>query len=376
MLNKELINQKNSHMYYNINKIVFSVSLIFSTAAIAACSSSPETKTEDKNVGKVINYPTTEVQFINPEYEISVPAELKPYEQVDVHAKVGGFVKQLLVDRGDYVRKGQLLAVLEAPEMEQSYLSSKSSEQKIYNDYIYAQQAYERLEVASQTSGAVAGIELDRARTAMESAKSAYDASKAGTAHSSQLKNYLRITAPFDGVVSQRNVSVGALLVPSANTPLFRIAQGNKLRLTLSLPEKHAASVQERMPVQFTVSSQPGQVFQATLSRTSGLLDQRDRSLTLEFDVTNDEGKLKGGDYAQAKLKLKRKDPSFWIPNKSVLTTQSGIFVLGVQNNEVRRIAVKEGIRLDTLTEVFGDIELHQKIIIKPSEEIKEGKIN
>lgn len=376
MLNKELINQKNSQMYYNINKIVFSVSLIFSIAAIAACSSSPETKTEDKKVGKVINYPTTEVQFINPEYEISVPAELKPYEQVDVHAKVGGFVKQLLVDRGDYVRKGQLLAVLEAPEMEQSYLSSKSSEQKIYNDYIYAQQAYERLEVASQTSGAVAGIELDRAKTAMESAKSAYDASKAGTAHSSQLKNYLRITAPFDGVVSERNVSVGALLGPSANTPLFRIAQGNKLRLTLSLPEKHAASVQERMPVQFTVSSQPGQVFQATLSRTSGLLDQRDRSLTLEFDVTNDEGKLKGGDYAQAKLKLKRKEPSFWIPNKSLLTTQSGIFVLGVQNNEVRRIAVKEGIRLDTLTEIFGDIEPHQKIIIKPSEEIKEGKIN
>ena len=376
MLNKELINQKNSQMCYNINKIVSSVSLIFSIAAIAACSSSPETKTEEKKVTKVINYPTTEVQFINPEYEISVPAELKPYEQVDVHAKVGGFVKQLLVDRGDYVRKGQLLAVLEAPEMEQSYLSSKSSEQKIYNDYIYAKQAYERLEVASQTSGAVAGIELDRARTAMKSAKSAYDASKAGTAHSSQLKNYLRITAPFDGVVSERNVSVGALLGPGANIPLFRIAQGNKLRLTLSLPEKHVASIQENMPVQFTVSSQPGHVFQAKLSRTSGLLDQRDRSLTLEFDVTNDEGKLKGGDYAQAKLKLKRKEPSFWIPNNSILTTQSGIFVLGVQDNEVRRIVVKEGIRLDTLTEIFGDIALHQKIIIKPSEEIKEGKIN
>ena len=376
MLNKELINQKNSQMCYNINKIVSSVSLIFSIAAIAACSSSPETKTEEKKVTKVINYPTTEVQFINPEYEISVPAELKPYEQVDVHAKVGGFVKQLLVDRGDYVRKGQLLAVLEAPEMEQSYLSSKSSEQKIYNDYIYAKQAYERLEVASQTSGAVAGIELDRARTAMKSAKSAYDASKAGTAHSSQLKNYLRITAPFDGVVSERNVSVGALLGPGANIPLFRIAQGNKLRLTLSLPEKHVASIQENMPVQFTVSSQPGHVFQAKLSRTSGLLDQRDRSLTLEFDVTNDDGKLKGGDYAQAKLKLKRKEPSFWIPNNSILTTQSGIFVLGVQDNEVRRIVVKEGIRLDTLTEIFGDIALHQKIIIKPSEEIKEGKIN
>ncbi len=364
-------------MYFTINKTILSASAVILTFAFSACSSQKEEdKSETKKEVKAVNYPTAAVQLMNPEYEISVPAELKPYEQVEVHAKVGGFVKQLLVDRGDYVRKGQLLAVLEAPEMEQSYLSSKSSEQKVYNDYIYSKQAYERLEEAAKTNGAVAGIELDRARTAMESAKSAYDASKAGTAHSSQLKNYLRITAPFDGIVSERNVSVGALLGPGANTPLFRIAQGNKLRLTLALPEKHAASVQENMKVQFTVSSQPGKVFDAILSRTSGLLDQQDRSLTLEFDVKNNDGELRGGDYAQAKLKLKRKNPSFWVKSKSIMNTQSGIFVLALQDNAIRKIAISEGVRLDTLTEVFGDLLTDERILLKPSEEIKEGKIN
>jgi len=340
-----------------------------------ACSQKEEKKEQPKDeVTKSVSYPTAPIHFINPEYEISVPAELKPYEQVVIYAKVGGFVQHLYVDRGDHVRKGQLLAVLEAPEMEQQYLSSKSSEQKVYNDYLYAKQAYDRLIDASKTTGAVADIELDRAKSAMESAKSAYDASKAGTAHASHLQQYLRITAPFDGIITQRNVSVGALAGTGSNTPLFMIAQGNKLRLTLSLPEKHALSVKRGMSATFTVSAQPGKTFDAKLSRTSGLLDQQDRSLTLEFDVDNSSGELQGGDYAQVKLKLQRKNPSYWVQRKSVLNTQSGTFVLTLNDNEIKRVLVNEGIRLDTLTEVFGNLSPEDKVILKPSEEIKEGK--
>lgn len=367
-------------MYHSIsiNKksiIVLAVSTSL-VLMLSACSQKEQEKAQSqKEQTKSVNYPTAPIQFLNPEYDLSVPAELKPYEQVAVYAKVTGFVKQMFVDRGDYVRKGQLLAVLEAPEMNQQYLSNKSTEQKIYSDFVYAKQAYERLVDASKTIGAVAAIEIDRAKTAMESAKSAYRASQAGTAHSSQLQQYLRITAPFDGIITDRNVSVGALAGTGSNLPLFMMAQGNKLRLTLSLPEKHASSVQKGTPATFTVSSQPGKTFNATLSRTSGLLDQQDRSLKLEFDVSNPSGELQGGDYAQVKLKLKRKNPSNWVQSKSVLNTQSGTYVLTLNNNGVKRVAVNEGIRLDTLTEVFGNLLPEDKIILKPSEEIKEGKI-
>src|SRR5690606_33395385 len=161
-----------------------------------ACSQKGREKTQLQNTeAKPITYPTASVQYMKPEYEISASGELKPYEQVAVYAKVTGFVKHLYVDRGDRVREGQLLAVLEAPEMEQRYLSDKSTEQKVYSDYLYAQQAYDRLVEASSTIGAVAAIEIDKAKTAMESARSAYEASKAGTAHSSLLKQYLRLTA-------------------------------------------------------------------------------------------------------------------------------------------------------------------------------------
>ncbi|QIH34717.1 efflux RND transporter periplasmic adaptor subunit [Sphingobacterium sp. DR205] len=321
-------------------------------------------------------YPTAPVKIMNPEYELSVPAELKPYEQVVVHARVEGFVKQLYVDLGDHVRKGQLLAVLEAPEMNQKYLSDRSTEQKIFSDYQYAKQAYDRLADAAKTTGAVAAIELDRAKSLMESAKSAYQASKAGTAQSSQLQQYLRITAPFDGVITARNISVGALVGSGADKPLFMMAQGNKLRLTLSLPEKHAASVSKEAKAEFTVSSQPGKTFTAQLSRTSGLLDQQDRSLKLEFDVNNNSGELQGGDYAQVKLKLQRKNPSYWVPAQSILSTQSGTYVLTLNNKTVKRIGIKEGIQLDGLVEVFGNLSVDDHIITKPSEEIEDGKIN
>lgn len=330
---------------------------------------------EHKKAVEAVTYATSPVQLMNPEYEISVPAELEPYEQVAVYAKVAGFVKQLYVDRGDHVQSGQLLATLEAPEMEQQYLSDKSTEQKMYNDYLYAKQAYERLTEASKTTGAVADIELDRARSTMEGAKSAYEASMAGTAGAAQLQQYLRITAPFDGVITDRNVSVGALAGFGSNLPLFRMAQDNKLRLALSLPEKHASSVKEDTEATFTVSSRPGKTFGAVLSRTSGLLNQQDRSLKLEFDVDNSSGDLQGGDYAQVKIKLQRKNPSHWVPSGSVLHTLSGSYIMTFNNNEVKRIPVKEGLRLDSLSEVFGNLSAEDKVILKPSEEIREGQI-
>ena len=373
--NKYILNSETMKTaYQHIIKQALAVSALL--ALFTACSSEAKHEQATKEKPPVVaSYPTAEIQLMNPEYQLSIPAELKPYEQVAVYAKVSGFVQRLLVDRGDRVRKGQLLAVLEAPEMNQQHLSDKSTEQKLYNDYLYSQQAYERLKQASATSGAVAAIELDHAKSAMESAKSAYESSKAGSAHSSQLQKYLRITAPFDGIITERNVSVGALAGANVAQPMFMMAQGNKLRLTLALPEKHASSVQEGMKASFQVSSQPGKTFDAVLSRSAGMLNQQDRSLTLEFDVNNADGALQGGDYAQAKLRLQRRSSTFWVPMKSVLQTQMGTFVMTLNNQEIKKVPVKEGIRQDSLVEVFGDLAATDLILLKPSDEIKEGKV-
>lgn len=319
---------------------------------------------------------TVAIKIDNPEYQISVPAELRPYEQVALYAKVTGFVQRLFVDRGSFVKKGQLLAVLEAPEMDQRLNADRSSEQRLYSDYLFAKQSFDRLKEASRTEGAVADIELERSKNAMESSLAAYNASKAGTAGTSQLRQYLNIRAPFDGVITDRNVSVGALVGTTTNVPLFMIAQGNRLRLTLSLPEKHAASIHQDMPATFTVSSRPGETFSTKLSRSASLLDQRDRSLKIEFDVPNSQNRLQGGDYAQVKLRLKRTNPTFWVPEKSVINSQSGTFLFILNQGKIKKVAVKEGIRVNSLTEVFGQLKQEDMVLLNPSEETKEGKVN
>lgn len=360
--------------------VLMVLTLIVCCLALASCSTDSQAKkrtvqsSQKKGAAQHI-YPATAVKFFRPSYTVSVPGELKPYEQVAVYAKVSGFVKKLYVDRGDHVHKGQLLAQLEAPEMNQQYLSDKSTEEKLKSDYLYAKGAYDRLQEAAKTPGAVAQLELDRAASAMQSTKSAYEASRAGATGSAELQEYLRIVAPFDGVITQRNVSEGALAGTSSSKSLFMMAQSNKLRLTLSLPEKHAASVEKGMKAIFTVSSQPGATFEAKLSRSSGLLDQQDRSLTLEFDVDNKAGQLQGGDYAQVSLNLQRRAPSYWVPRQSVLNTQGGVFVLTKHDQTLQRIAVKEGIMLDSLTEVFGDLKKQDSILLKPTEEMQDGKI-
>lgn len=344
---------------------------------LGACGSPAEEKTEQQESVKASpNLATDSLRLMQPTYTLSLPGELKPYEEVQIYAKVNGFVQKLLVDRGAYVRKNQLLAILEAPEMGQQYLSDKAGQEKMNSDYNFAQQAYERLKEASSTEGAVSPIELDRAKSAMLSAKSAYEASKAGTAHTAQLQNYLRILAPFDGVITERNISVGALVGPGSNQPLFAIAQGQKLRLTLAIPEKHAASISEAMTANFTVSSLPGENFTARLSRSSGTLDAQNRSLVLEFDVDNSQKKLQGGEYAQVKLNLQRRAASFWVSPKAVVNASSGPFVMTLKDNNLQRVTVKEGIRIDTLQEIFGDLSPTDLILKNPSEEIKEGKVN
>ena len=345
-----------------------------SALLLASCSDSEAKQNDSAGTAKTPSkkeIATQPISQMHPEYELAVSGELEPAEQVSLYAKVNGFVKKLHVDIGDTVKKGQLLAVLEAPEMDQRLVSDRSSEQKVQSDYLYAQQNLERLQEAAKTEGAVAAIELDRAESAMNSAKSAYASSQAQTGHSAQMQKYLHVVAPFNGVITERNVSEGALVGPGSGQPVFRVADEQNLKLKIALPEKHAGSVNDAMEVSFTVNSQPGRLFDASLSRSSGIINSQNRAVSLEFDVKNSEQNLNGGEYAQVQLKLKRKTPSFWVSQKSILNTQSGLFILTKNQDNIQRIAIKEGVRLDTVTEIFGNLKVGDLIVQRPTEQMK-----
>lgn len=355
-----------------LNSYTLKISIMVSLIS-ASCSSADQKKEKQPQAQKA---KTEAMQFIHPvsdqpSYSLSLPGELKPYEEVVIYPKVKGFVKKIFVDRGSEVKKGQLLAILEAPELSQHYLSARADENKFHEDYLYSFQAYERLKKAATRAGAVAAIELDKARSKFRSDSAAYAAVKATTGASAQLQQYLKIRAPFDGTVIHKNISTGALV--GDNAPLFSIAQTNRLRLTVAVPEKHVQAVGKDTKISFTVSDHPGQLFFSVLSRKSDLLQQDSRSVTAEFDVSNAQHILNGGEYAQVKLTLKRPYATLWVPLSSIVMAQSGIFIVKIENNKSKRISVTVGTRKGELQEVFGQVKEDDQILVKGTEELSDG---
>lgn len=363
----------------NITIHAFTKSIVFLVAAfgLGACNdnSATEQASQRETVQEKPQVEVVRARQENPTYTLTLPGELRPYEQVDIYPKVRGFVKELYADRGSKVKKGQLLALLEAPELTQQLRSAQAQERSLYEDYRYSQQAYNRLKQAAAKKGAVAAIELDRAKTKVQSDSAAYMAAKAGAGTVAEQRGYLRIVAPFDGTVVSRNFSVGALVGEGSSQakPLFTLAQQQRLRLAVAVPEKHAQSLSKNTEVTFTVSSQPGRTYQTSLSRNSFVLNQEQRAVTVEFDVANQDLSLNGGEYAQVRLALRRPDSTVWVPANSVVRAQSGVFVLKVTDEQLQRVPVLEGIRIDTLQEVFGEIKAGDQLVKKGSEELPEN---
>ncbi|TDE13299.1 efflux RND transporter periplasmic adaptor subunit [Dyadobacter psychrotolerans] len=363
-------------MHINKNSLVLFLGALLSMG-INGCGSEPETENQAKPEvkGPAMVQVITPIED-QPDYKLTLPGELKPYEQVSLFPKIKGFVKTISVDRGSLVRKGQVLAVLEAPEVSQRFQSARSDQQKFYEEYQLSRQTYERILKATQKDGSVAAIELDRTKSKLRSDSAAYQSAISNARSFGQLEQYLKIISPFDGVVVERNVSVGALVGENNTMPLLVIAQNKKLRLTVAIPEKHAQSLGENTRVDFTVSNRPGKIFHSVLSRKSQVLEQQNRSVTAEFDVENQDGSLDGGEYAQVTMTLWRPDSTLWVPASSVVHAQSGTFVLVVENDSVKKVDVSEGTRKDSLQEVFGSLTNKDKVVKNGSEELlNNGKV-
>ncbi len=329
----------------------------------------PAAKPEEKNAVSLEIVPVKKSKIA---YTLSLPGELHPYEEVKLYAKVKGFVKKLYVDRGSYVKKGQLLATLDAPEIVQQYLAAKAKQREVNEQLQYSLQAYHRMEEAAQKAGAVAAIELDKAHAQLMRDSASYLALQAEVEAADQLKNYTYIIAPFDGVITSRQVSQGAL-VGENNQPLFLLAQQDRLRLAIAVPEKHAYALQDSTAVTFTVIGRPGEIFKASVSRSSKTIDPSLRSLMVEFDVNNQDQLLSGGEYTQVHLKLIRQRASWQVPASSIVHAKSGVFVVKIEDQVVQRVPVETGIRQDSLVEVFGNLQEGDLIAVNGSEELREG---
>jgi membrane fusion protein (multidrug efflux system) len=322
---------------------------------------------------------------------LSLPGELTPYETVALYARVTGFVKTIDVDRGSRVRAGQQLAALEAPELVAQKAEAQSKVQSaeaqlaaIRSKADATASTYEKLKAASATPGVVAGNDVVVAQKAVEAdqgqiaaGQQNVEAARQALKSVSDMEGYLRITAPFNGVVTERNVHPGALVGPTGGPgtamPIVRIVESNRLRLVIPVPEAYTAGVTNGTSLTFTVAAYPGQTFTGTISRISHSVDVATRTMAVELDVNNADGRLAPGTFSQVKWPVLRTAPSLLVPNGSVASTTGRTFVIRVRGGRTEWVDVKTGLASGALVEVFGDLKAGDEIAVRGTDELEAG---
>jgi RND family efflux transporter MFP subunit len=361
-------------------------------AVTAACRANPPGQTTEKaapagpatiEVVKVVEQPL--------DVTLSLPAELNAYQTVALYARVTGFVKTIRVDRGSRVRAGEEIAVLEAPELvaQKSEAQSKLQSAEAQLGAIRSKtegdaSTYEKLKAASATPGVVAGNDVVLAQKAVEAgqgqiaaAQQNVEAARQALKSISDIEGYLRITAPFSGIVTERNVHPGALVGPTggpgAATPIVRIVESNRLRLVVPVPEAYAANVRTGAALTFSVAAYPAETFSGTVSRISRSVDVGTRTMAVELDVDNSDGRLAPGAFSQVRWPVRRTSPSRLVPHGSIASTTGRTFVVRVRGGRTEWVDVKTGLESGPLIEVFGDLKAGDDIAARGTDEVRAG---
>lgn len=367
--------------------IVFALSLL-----ILGCSGSPES---DAGRHTDTNVQTVEVVAVASQRLATVftlPAQLIPFETVDVYPKVTGFMDMIRVDRGTRVHKGDLIIRLSAPELvaqraqAESALGASESQLATAEARLAADKGtYLHLASAAKTPGVVADNDVmvaDQTASAdqgqVQSAKSNVAAAQAALRSVAQLESYLNIYAPFDGVVTTRNLHPGALVGPASGqsgaTPIVQIVDTGHLRLVVPVPEAYVGYMQVGQQVTFTVPAYPGQIFHAPVARISHDVDVSSRTMPVELDVRNADGRLSPGSFSSVQWPVQRATPTWFVPVSAVTNDQQRSFVERVRNGKVEWVDVVTGLSVNGNIEVFGDLSQGDEVIRSATDAIRTGQ--
>jgi RND family efflux transporter MFP subunit len=333
--------------------------------------------------------------------------EFKPFQDVDVHAKVAGYIRKIFVDVGDHVREGQTLAELEIPELaaqlsgadaaaraaQQQIRRAEGELQRAQSTHAAAHAAYDRLKQAADSrAGLVAQQEVDDAQAKdlgseaqvssaeaeLAAAKQQLEVAQANQKQFSALTGYTRITAPFAGVVTNRYADTGALVAAGTSSstqaiPVVRLAQVSKLRLVLAIPESAASQIRMGDAVKVRVEALH-EDFEGKVARFAASLDQQTRTMETEIDFENKNGRLLPGMYAETRLVLQGRENALTVPLEAVSRNGSDATVLALNSrNEVEEKHVKLGMEDSTRIEILSGLQQGDRVVIGNRSQFRTG---
>jgi len=338
---------------------------------------------------------------------LTISGEFKPFQEVDVHAKVAGYIRTIYVDVGDHVKTGQTLAVLEIPELAAELAGANAAVRRAQEEIHRAQgdveraksahaaahSMYDRLRQAAQQPGLVAQQEVDdaqakdleaeaqvsSAKASLSAAEQALEVAEASSKQYAALSDYSRITAPFTGVITVRYADTGALIAAGTSSStqsiaVVRLAEESKLRLVLPIPESLAAQIHLGDPVKVHVQAHDQDIV-GKVSRFASALDLQTRTMETEIDFENRDGKLFPGMYAETVLQTAQKASALLVPLEAVTRDQGEARVLAINaQNTVEERMVKLGLQGKTRVEVLSGLNEGDRVIIGNQSQFRAGE--
>jgi RND family efflux transporter MFP subunit len=309
--------------------------------------------------------------------ELTLPAQLQAYVESSIYSRTNGYLLRWYKDIGSHVRKGELLAEIDTPEIDQELLQAKAARQQIAAQVELAKISADRWTNLRKTDS-VSQQEADQQVSAYTQARANLAAADANVHRLEQLESFKHIDAPFAGVITKRNVDVGALVTAGSTVQakeMFNLAQFDPLRVYVSIPQNNAASIRRGMPAYIDLREYPGEKFFGKVARTADAIDPATRTMLTEIDVPNHEGKLMPGAYAQLHFSVPIQTERISIPVNAILFRGEGprVAVVG-PDQKVRLKTIIIGRDLGIKVEILGGLDPSDQIVVNPSDSLEEGQ--
>ena len=306
--------------------------------------------------------------------EIELPGNTEAFTDTPIYARTNGYVKQWYVDIGARVKQGQLLAVIETPELDQQLRQAQADLENAEANLQIAQITATRWQNLLKTDS-VSHQETDQAISDLHAKQALVNSNKANVDRLKQLQSYERIVAPVDGVITARNTDIGALIQADTTAPkeIFHLSAIQKLRIYVPVPEVYASFVKTGDKVGVTLDAFPGQAFTGTLVRNADAIDPTSRTLNVEVDVDNSSGRLMPGAYAFVHFKLPATNGAVTVPSNSLLFRSEGLRVGVVRNSHVALLPITIGQDYGSAVEVLSGLTAQDAVIVNPSDSLANG---
>jgi RND family efflux transporter MFP subunit len=307
---------------------------------------------------------------------IALPGNMQAFIDTPVWARSSGYLKTWYVDIGGRVKQGQLLAEIEAPEVDQQLLQARAQLQTAEANLKLSQVTADRYTSLFKTDS-VSKQDVDNAVQGQAAKEADVSSAQANVSRLEQLVAYEKVEAPFSGIVTARNIDVGALVNQGANTPgkeLFHVASIDTLRTYVSVPEMYSQAARPGVQAYLTLDEFPGRRFYGQVVRNANSIDQSSRTLLVEVDVKNPTGELLPGSYVSVHLKLPSKIPAVTVPSNTLLFRAEGLRVVKVTEGKAELVPVIMGRDFGDTVELVGGIKHDDKVVVNPSDSVVNGQ--